>query len=45
VSDADWIEHSLHTLGWMVPGDIKVFETDELHEAKMWLVGLDDDDD
>jgi hypothetical protein len=45
VSDADWIEHSMRTLGWMVPGDIKVFETDEVPEAKRWLVGLDDDDD
>ena len=45
VSDADWIEHSLQTLGWMVPGDIKVFETDDVHEAKLWLVGLDDDED
>lgn len=45
VSDADWIEHSMRTLGWMVPGDIKVFETDEVQEAKRWLVGLDEDDD
>jgi hypothetical protein len=45
VSDADWLEHSVRTLGWMVPGDIKVFETDEVREAKLWLVGLDEDDD
>jgi len=45
VSDADWLEHSLRTFGWMVPGELKVFETDELTEAKRWLVGLEDDDD
>ena len=45
VSDADWIEHSMRTLGWMVPGDIKVFETDEVRDAKRWLVGLGDEDD
>ena len=44
VSDADWIEHSLEALGRLVPGDIKVFETDEVLEAKRWLVGLDSDD-
>ena len=45
VSDADWIEHSLRTIGWLVPGDIEVFETDDVQDAKRWLVGLDDDDD
>jgi hypothetical protein len=41
VSDADWLEHSLKTLGWLVPGEIKVFETDEVLDAKRWLVGLE----
>jgi hypothetical protein len=45
VSDADWIEHSLRTIGWLVPGDIEVFETDDVQDAKRWLVGLDDEDD
>jgi len=43
VSDADWLEHSLKTLGWLVPGEIKVFETDEVLDAKRWLVGLEGD--
>lgn len=45
VSDADWLEHAVKALGWLVPGDMKVFETDEMTEAKAWLVGLDLDDD
>jgi hypothetical protein len=28
-----------------MPGEVKVFETDDVHDAKEWLVGLDDDDD
>jgi len=44
VSDADWLEHGVKAFGWLVPGDIKVFETDEMQEAKRWLVGLEDDD-
>ncbi|WP_370618432.1 STAS/SEC14 domain-containing protein [Mumia sp. Pv 4-285] len=45
VSDADWLENSVKAFGWMMPGDIKVFETDDVDDAKEWLVGLDDDDD
>jgi hypothetical protein len=28
-----------------MPGEVKVFETDDVHDAKEWLVELDDDDD
>jgi SpoIIAA-like len=45
VSDADWLENSVKAFGWLMPGEVKVFETDEVHDAKEWLVGLDDDDD
>jgi len=46
VSDEDWLEKSVKTFSWLMPGDVKVFETDEVDEAKAWLVGitLDDDD-
>jgi SpoIIAA-like len=39
VSDADWLERSIHAFGWMMPGEIKVFEPDEVDDAKTWLVG------
>lgn len=45
VSDADWLETSAKTLGWLLPGEVKVFETDEVLDAKRWLVGLGDVDD
>jgi hypothetical protein len=44
VSDADWLENSVKAFGWMMPGEVKVFETDEIRDAKVWLVGLEDDD-
>jgi hypothetical protein len=44
VSDADWLENSIKAFGWLMPGEVKVFETDDVHDAKEWLVGLDDDD-
>jgi SpoIIAA-like len=45
VSDADWLENSVKAFGWLVPGEVKVFETDDIDDAKEWLAGLDDDDD
>ena len=43
VSDADWLENSVKAFGWLMPGEVKVFETDEVRDAKAWLVGLEDD--
>ena len=44
MTDADWLENSIKALGWMMPGEIKVFDDDEADEAKAWLVRPDDDD-
>ena len=43
VSDADWLENSVKAFQWLIPGDVKVFETDDVDDAKKWRVGLDDD--
>ena len=43
VSDADWLEHAVKAFGWMVPGEVKVFELTS-QDAKAWLVGIDDDE-
>jgi hypothetical protein len=45
VSDAEWLENGVEAFGWLMPGEVKVFETDDIHDAKEWLVGLDEDDD
>ena len=45
VSDADWVGRMVQAFGWMMPGRIKVFESDDVDDAKEWLVGLEDDDD
>jgi hypothetical protein len=36
VSDKDWVGHSIAVFGWMMPGDVKVFATDQLSEATDW---------
>lgn len=45
VSDADWLENSVKAFGWLMPGKVKVFETDDVDDAIEWLTGQDDDDD
>ena len=36
VSDKEWIAHTVHALGWMIPGEVAVFGMDELEDAKRW---------
>lgn len=42
VSDQDWVENTIKIFGWLVPGDVKVFESDELEEAKSWAASDQD---
>ena len=37
VSDSDTVHHAVKALGWMIPGDVKVFDDDELDDAKEWV--------
>ncbi len=39
VSDKEWVAHTMHALGWMMPGEIAVFGLDELEDAKQWAAG------
>jgi hypothetical protein len=43
VSDADWLENSVEAFGRLVPGQVKVFESDDVDDAKEWLTRPDDD--
>jgi hypothetical protein len=36
VSDLEWIRHSIHLLGWLAPGELKLFGVDQLDEATAW---------
>lgn len=44
VTDADWLEKAVKGFGWMMPGKVRVFDEDDVRDAKVWLVGIDDDD-
>jgi SpoIIAA-like len=37
VSDADWLRHALNGLGWMFPGEVKLFGTDRGDAAREWV--------
>ena len=43
VSDADWLEQGVKSSAWLIPGEIKVFGTDHLDDAKEWLAQSDVD--
>jgi len=36
VTDEDWIAHSIKALGWIIPGEVKVFDDDDRDEAIAW---------
>lgn len=36
VTDTDWMRHMVKAFGWMIPGDVRVFELGELDDAKEW---------
>ena len=41
VSDAEWLE-SIRAFGWLMPGEIRVFELDDVDEAQEWLAAPDE---
>ena len=41
-TDVDWVENALHAFAWMVPGKVRVFDDDEVDEAKAWLAAEGD---
>lgn len=36
VSEHDWIAKAMELFAWAMPGDLRVFDLDELDEAKAW---------
>jgi hypothetical protein len=37
VSDVPWIRHMVNALGFVVPGTVRVFDDNQLPEAKHWV--------
>jgi hypothetical protein len=39
VTDKDWLRHAVVAFGWLSPGELRVFEPDQLEDAKAWTGG------
>jgi SpoIIAA-like len=39
VTDVEWIRRAVELLGWMTPGELRLFSTGEVDEAKAWVAG------
>ena len=37
VSGVDWVSKATRLFAWAMPGELKVYEMDELDEAKSWV--------
>jgi hypothetical protein len=37
VSDAQWVERMVRGLGWMMPGEVRSFQANQIEDAKTWL--------
>ena len=37
VGDAVWVRRATHGLGWAMPGEIRVYASDTLNDARLWV--------
>jgi hypothetical protein len=37
VTDVDWIEKMIKAFGFAIPGEVRVFDGDDLEEARRWI--------
>jgi SpoIIAA-like len=39
VTDVEWIRRAVELLGWMTPGELRLFSSGATDEAKAWVAG------
>lgn len=37
VTDTDWVRRAFQSVGWLVPGEVRVYPVDDLDEARAWV--------
>ncbi len=37
VTDKEWMRNAIAAFGWVSPGELRIFEPDQLEDAKAWL--------
>ena len=43
VTDKDWIRHGASALGWLAPGELRLFAVSEADDARAWLAETSSD--
>ena len=38
ISDVEWIQHMVKALGFVIPGEVRVYSQSELDQARAWIV-------
>jgi hypothetical protein len=39
VTDVDWVAKSTRMFTWLIPGEVRIFDLDELEPARAWVTG------
>ena len=39
VTDVEWVAKAMHMFAWMTPGEVRIYELDEVEDAKAWVAG------
>jgi hypothetical protein len=37
VTDLEWVRHAFRLFSWLAPGEVKIFGSDQLEEARAWV--------
>lgn len=38
VSDAGWLRRAVRVVGWAIPGEVRVYASDQLDDARVWVM-------
>jgi hypothetical protein len=39
VTDAKWVRRTVKAFGWLIPGEVKIFDVGDLDPARTWIAG------
>ena len=39
VTDVDWVAKATRMFAWLIPGEARVFDLDQLEDARAWVAG------
>ena len=39
VTDIEWVANAFRLFAWMTPGEVRIFDLDDVEKAKAWVAG------